>query len=310
MDAHPLRQPLLPHEAQKAVSPVAGANAVLTHHLPEKICNAPQHLISGADAENIVVNLEILHIGADNCIGSAGAFVQAFLHLLIEVFPAEQPCQAVIHKLIDHGGILPQLNQIGRPVENNLGTVGLWHEIGCPMRKCVYFILLAAALGRDHHRDKGHTAVGTQAIQKGIAIHHRHNHVQEDEGNAVFMLFQNLQRHLTVLSLYHIILLRQNLAQQLAVQFIVFYNKHPFFTHPILLPSHHPVISPSGNPPLRTALPDMPELHPQSSDSPGAPAPGEEAPRRAQARPCPAGTPSRRWPTAAAAQIPGWHSRP
>ena len=131
-----------------------------------------------------------------------------------------------------------------------------------------------------------------------------------DQGNAVFMLFQNLQRHLTVLSLYHIILLRQNLAQQLAVQFIVFYNKHPFFTHPILLPSHHPVISLSGNPPLRTALPDMPELHPQSSDSPGAPAPGAEVPRRAQAQPCPAGTPSGRWPTAAAAQIPGWHSRP
>ena len=81
-------------------------------------------------------------------------------------------------ELVDHGGSLPQLDKAGHPVQDDLGTVGLGHKVRGPMGQGRHLVLLAVALRGHDDRDEGKLSVIPDPVQEGIAVHHRHHHIQ------------------------------------------------------------------------------------------------------------------------------------
>ena len=116
-------------------------------------------------------------------------------------------------------------------MEDHLGAVGLGHKVGGAVGQGGNLILIAAALGGHHHRNQGQLPISANPIQEGIAVHLRHHHIQENEGDAALVRLQQLQRRLTVLRLQNQVFLRQNLAEDRPVELIVLNHQYPFFLH-------------------------------------------------------------------------------
>ena len=109
-------------------------------------------------------------------------------------------------------------------MQDHLGTVGLGDKIHGAVGQGVDLIGLTVALGHDDDRDHRQLVIGLDLIQEGIPVHNGHHHIQQDQGDAVRMLLQDLQRFLTVFRLQDGILFVQDLPQQLAVQLVVFHD--------------------------------------------------------------------------------------
>ena len=167
-------------QVQESVCPIAGAEPILSGEGTAGFGNVFQHPVSGLGAEDVIVYLEVFNVGADDGIGGIGVLGQPLGNLLIEIFPAIQPGKPVILKLVYHGGVLLQLNQVGGPVQDDFWPVGLGNKVRCAVGQGVELILFAVALGGDDYGDEGKAAVGAQVGQKGIAVHHRHHYIQKD----------------------------------------------------------------------------------------------------------------------------------
>ena len=109
-------------------------------------------------------------------------------------------------------------------MQNHLGPIRLRHKVRGAVGQGRHLVFLTVSLGHYDHRDEGQLPVGLHLIQEGVAIHHRHHHIQQDQGDAVFVLAQDFQRLLPVLRLQNFIFTGQYLTQGGPVQLVILYN--------------------------------------------------------------------------------------
>ena len=109
-------------------------------------------------------------------------------------------------------------------MQDHLGPIRLWHKVRGAVGQGRYLVFLAVALGHYDDRNEGQLGVILDPVQKGIAVHHWHHHIQQDQGDAVLMLIQDLQCLLSVLRLQHLIVAGQDLTQDGPVQLVILYN--------------------------------------------------------------------------------------
>ena len=150
------------------------------------------------------------------------------LRLLIEELLAVKTGEPIIAELVDHGCIFPQIDEAGHAVQDDLGAVGLGYEVRGAVLQRGELIGLAVILGGDDDGDQGQLGVLLHQLQKRIAIHHRHHHIQQDQGNIVLAIPQKVQGCLAAIRLCHVVLAGQDHAQHLAVDLVVLHHKDPF----------------------------------------------------------------------------------
>ena len=119
-------------------------------------------------------------------------------------------------------------------MQDHLRPIGLGHEVRSPVGKGRHLVLLAAGLGGDDHGDQGQLRILPDHIQQGIAVHHRHHHIQQDQRNFFSPLPQQVKRNLTVLRLQNIVAFLQDRAQNLPVQLVILHNQNLFAPHRLI----------------------------------------------------------------------------
>ena len=146
-------------------------------------------------------------------------------------------------ELIDHSRCLTQLDDTGYTVHEHLRTVRFGNKVRCAVSQCGDFVFFTAALCHHDHRYKGQLLIILYAIQKGVTVHHRHHDIEQDQGNAVRILLQDIKRLLSVFRLQHLVFAGQNLTQNRTIQFIIFYNQNLLFHNSTsLIPSSSALI--------------------------------------------------------------------
>ena len=111
-------------------------------------------------------------------------------------------------------------------MQDDLRAVGFGHEIGGTMSQRRDLVLLTVALGGHDDRDKRQLGIIPDLIQEGVAVHHRHHHIQENQGDTVLMLPQDFQSFLPVFRLQNLIAVGQYLVQNRTVQFVILNNEN------------------------------------------------------------------------------------
>ena len=94
-----------------------------------------------------------------------------------------------------------------------------------------HLVLFPVALGGHDDRDEGQFSIVPDTVQDGVAVHHRHHHIQQDQRHAVLVLAENIQRLLPVFCLQDPIAVGHYLAQYGAVQFVIFYDQDLFLLY-------------------------------------------------------------------------------
>ena len=224
-------------QAKEPVGGVAAADALFAHAPAQAVGGLLQQAVSAGGAVHIVVQLEILDVGAENDVLGPGVFVQAFAHLAVEKFLAVQAGQAVVPELVHHRRGLAQFDQAGHPVQDHPGAVGLGHKVGGAVGQRRDLVLFAVALSGNDDRYRGPAFAAAQPVQKGVAVHNGHHHVQQDQRNVGGGAAQHLQRLLPVFGLQRVVLFSQDGAEHFPVDRAVFHNKD-FFTR---LHGHSPL---------------------------------------------------------------------
>ena len=130
---------------------------------------------------------------------------QSFLYLAVKKLFTVKSCKSIVLELINNCSGFPQLDNTCHPVQDYLRTVRLWHKISSAMRESIHFIRLTVTLRHYNDRYQCQLFILLHSIQEGVSIHYGHHNVQENESNVVPVLFQNIQRHLTIFSLQHLI---------------------------------------------------------------------------------------------------------
>ena len=200
-------------QANKAVCPVTATDPGFPNQLAKCIGDFCQQAVSRRDAKHIIIQLEILHIGEYQTVFPLRILRQPLPHLLVKELLAVKPGKPVILNLADNTAGLPQLDKAGHPAQNHLGPIGLGHKVRGAMGQGQYLVFLAVALGGHDDRNQRQLCVLPDAVQEGIAVHHRHHQIQQDQGNTVLMLMQDIQRLLPVFRLQDPIAVGQHLAQ-------------------------------------------------------------------------------------------------
>ena len=88
---------------------------------------------------------------------------------------------------------------------DDIHTVRLGHKIICAVFQGGDFIVLTVFLRHDDYRDERKHRILSDDIQKGVAIHHRHHNIQQNQSDAVLALPQNIQSYLPVFRFQHLI---------------------------------------------------------------------------------------------------------
>ena len=114
-------------------------------------------------------------------------------------------------------------------MQDDLRAIRLGHIVRRAVRQGGNLVRLAVALRHHDDRDQRQLRIALHPVQEGIPIHHGHHHVQQNEGDAVPSLGENIQCHLAVLCLQHLILLHQNLTQNGPVQLVVLDHQNLLF---------------------------------------------------------------------------------
>ena len=152
--------------------------------------------------------------------------VEDVAHLGEEVLAAVEPGQAVVHELVNHGGGFTQLDEARHAVQNDPGPVGLGHIVRRAVGQGDELVLLAVALRGHDDRNAAENLVVADAVKEGVAVHHRHHHVQQDEGDVIPVCLQQIERLLPVFRLQHAILRGEDFIEDFAVERVVLHNQH------------------------------------------------------------------------------------
>ena len=86
--------------AQTSVKTAAGDKA------PKEVGDLLQHAVSKFNAENVVDELKVSHIGKDDAKGFVRSFRQSLPNTFVEIAPGKQPCQIVVLRPV---GLLLQI---------------------------------------------------------------------------------------------------------------------------------------------------------------------------------------------------------
>ena len=111
-------------------------------------------------------------------------------------------------------------------MEDHLRTIGLGNKIRGAVSQGGYLIGLAVALGHDDDGDQRKPVICLDSVKKCKAVHDGHHHIQQDHGNVIGVLPQNVEGFLTVSRLQNPIAVGQYPAQNRAVQRIILYNQN------------------------------------------------------------------------------------
>ena len=192
-------------QAEEPVRTIPPADPLRANALPQLSGNLLQQTVAVLGAVHIVVQLEVLDVGTDDGVVPVRVFFQPFPHLAVEKFPAVQPGETVKLELVHHGGGLPQLDEAGHPVQNDLRPVRLGHKVGGAVGQRSHFVFLAVPLCGHNDRDERPFRVLLHMMQEGVPVHHRHHHIQQDERDLPAALLQHRQRLLTVFGLQRLV---------------------------------------------------------------------------------------------------------
>ena len=218
-------------QAHELVRVEPAAEAAPVHHPGVEPGDSAQQPVPGRNPEHVVDQLEILDVGADHIVALLGILGQQLLGLPVEKLLAVKPGQPVVLELVDHGRRLPQIDDAGHAVQDHLGLVGLCHEIGGPVSQGRHLVGLAVILRGDDHRDGRVVGRGFHDGQKGIAVHHGHHQIQQNEGYLILVPFQQGERLLPVFRFQHLILIGQYRVQHSPVDLVVLNHQYCFIDH-------------------------------------------------------------------------------
>ena len=125
--------PLMFQKAHELVRLESAADASLPNLARIHFCNFTQQPVSCRYTENGVDQFKIFNIRADDIIVLLRASRQYLFHLPVEKLLAVEAREPVIPKLIDHGRVFPQIDDIGHPVQDHLRLIGLGYKVRGPL---------------------------------------------------------------------------------------------------------------------------------------------------------------------------------
>ena len=195
-----------------------------------------QQAVPRRNAENVVDELEVVDVGADDVILLLRVLPEGLPDPLVKIFLAAQAGQPVVLELVDHGGGLPQADDAGGAVQDNLRLIGLGHKIRGAMGQRRHLVGLAVALRGDDDRDGRVIGVGLDDREEGVAVHDGHDDIQQDQGDPLPVQLQKAERLPPVPRLEDPVLRRQDPAERRPVDLAVFHYQNRFLCSHIFAP--------------------------------------------------------------------------
>lgn len=215
-------------QAGEAVRVEMAADALVSHQAGIQLRHAPQQAIAGGDAEHIVDQLKIFNVRADDVVFLFRVQQEQLLDLLIKKFLAVETGQPVVLHLTDHGGGLPQADDVGDPVQDDLRPVRFDHKIRRAAGESRYLGGFAVLTGGNDHGDGGERLLRLCLGQKRAPVHPGQDQIQQNQRDLIRTLPQYAKRLGAVFRLEHPILRRENGTEVGAVDRIVVYDQDLF----------------------------------------------------------------------------------
>ena len=122
-------------KTEEAIRAEAAAEAGAANCEFGNVSDLLQQPVALLRSKNVVDQLEVFNIRADDAVVLFRMLQKLLPHLLKKEFLAVESSHPVILELIDHGGGLPQLDEAGHPMQDYLGAVRLWHIVCGPVRQ-------------------------------------------------------------------------------------------------------------------------------------------------------------------------------
>ena len=215
-----------PLQTQEPICAEPSAEAGGTQRLLDTGSNLPQKPVAFLHAEAVVNHFEVFDIGADNAVAILRIVPQGSPYLFVEIVLAVHAGKPVKFQRVDHGRGFPQLDDAGDPVQHHLGMVGLGNKIRGAPGKGIHLVLHAVVLGHDDDGNQRKLRIRAHGVQKFVAIHHGHDEIQQDQGNAAWVAAQNIQCFPPVFRRKNRISILKNRSEHFPIDGIILNNKN------------------------------------------------------------------------------------